>query len=340
MKTTNRAKLRLVLISAVAITSLVGTFLPAQAGQVAFRKAEKNSGKGITIGLIGLDDAIGFGKDVHDSVAREAKKAGAKLVFCDSKLSAATALNCAKTFKLKKVQGYLNFQPVADASASICKAGPKVPVIAIDIEQDPCQSAFMGADNAYAGRVTGVALGNYFKKNFNCKFDKFISLEDYGVGLVNEARMGGYRAGFQSVCPNSINEGNLIKIDAGRLEPALAKMKDVLTTIPNAKQVVVVAINDEGIQGAFSAAKAVGRQDDIYAGSQGAAASAHCDIYKNSHWIGATAYFPERYGEIGVPYLLDLIKGKQVPFQLKIKHVAVDASNIKTLFPKTDWAKC
>ena len=121
---------------------------------------------------------------------------------------------------------------------------------------------------------------------------------------------------------------------------ALAKMKDVLTTLPNAKHIIVVAINDEGIQGAFSAAKAVGRQDDIYAGSQGAAASAHCDILKNSHWIGATAYFPERYGEIGVPYLIDLIKGKKVPFQLKIKHVAVDATNIKSLFPKDDWTKC
>jgi ribose transport system substrate-binding protein len=259
------------------------------------------------------------------------------LIYCDSKLDAAKALNCAKTFKLKKVQGILNFQPVASASAAICKAGPKVPVIAIDIEQDPCQKAFMGADNAFAGEVTGKALGNYFKKTFNCQFDSFISLEDYGVGVVNAARMGGYRTGFESVC-GKIGD-KLIQIDAGRLEPALAKMKDVLTTLPNAKKIAVVAINDEGIQGAFAAAKAIGRDGDIYAGSQGAAASAHCDIAKNKNWIGATAYFPERYGEIGVPYLIDLIKGKQVPFQLKIKHVAVNADNIFTLFPASK-AKC
>ena len=116
-------------------------------------------------------------------------------------------------------------------------------------------------------------------------------------------------------------------------------MKDALTTLPNAHKIAVVAINDEGIQGAFAAAKAIGRDGDIYAGSQGAAASAHCDIAKNTHWIGATAYFPERYGEIGVPYLLDLIKGKPVPFQLKIKHVAVNASNVFTLFPASK-AKC
>jgi ribose transport system substrate-binding protein len=333
------SKFRAGAIAVVAIAAIVGTsVLPANAGQVPFRKAVAGSGKGITIGLIGLDDAIGFGKDVHDSIAREAAKAGAKLVFCDSKLNAATALNCAKTFKLKKVQGYLNFQPVASASAAVCKAGPQVPVISIDIEQDPCQTAFMGADNHYAGVVTGTALGNYFKTNFNCQFDAFISLEDYGVGLVNEARMSGYRDGFQSVCGAGSIGDKLIKIDAGRLEPALAKMKDALTTLPNAHHIVVVAINDEGIQGAFSAAKAVGRDADIYAGSQGAAASAHCDIKNNSHWIGATAYFPERYGEIGVPYLLDLIKGKKVPFHLNIQHVAVSASNIVSLFP--DAAKC
>ncbi len=334
------SKFRAGAIATVAIAALIGTsVLPANAGQVAFRKAVAGSGKGITIGLIGLADSIGFGKDVHDSVAREAKAAGAKLVFCDSKLDAATALNCAKTFKLKHVQGYLNFNPVSSAAPAICKAGPNVPVISIDIEQDPCQTAFMGADNSYAGQVSGIALGKYFKANFDCKFDAFISLEDYGVGLVNEARMGGYRTGFESICGAGSIGDKLVKIDAGRLEPALAKMKDALTTLPNAHHVVVVAINDEGIQGAFSAAKAVGRAGDIYAAGQGAGASAWCDIKNTPNWIADTAYFPERYGEIGVPYLLDLIKGKKVPFHLNIKHVAINAGNLFTVFPAAK-AKC
>ena len=332
MKIASRSKTRIGAVAAIAIAAMFSIqILPASAGGVNFRPAVKNSGKGITIGLIGLDDAIGFGKDVHDSIAREAKAAGAKLVFCDSKLSAAVALQCAKTLKLKKVQGYLNFQPNADASGSICKAGPRVPVIAIDIEQDPCQTAFMGADNINAGAISGKALGNYFKANFNCQYDAFISLEDFGVGIVNEARMGGYRAGFASVC-GAVPGDKLHKYDAGRLDKALAVMPDALTTLPGAHKIIVVAINDEGIQGAFSAAKAVGRQGDIYAAGQGASATAWCDIKSNNHWVADTAYFPEKYGQIGVPYLLDLIKGKKVPFQLKIKHVAINAGNINTYF--------
>jgi ribose transport system substrate-binding protein len=327
------SKFRSGVIAAVAIAALIGTSVfPATAADVDFRKAVPGSGKGITIGYIGLDDAIGFGKDVGDSVRREAKKAGAKLVYCDGKLSAAIALACAKTFKLKKVQGYLNFNAVSDAAAAICKAGPNVPVISIDIEQDPCQSAFMGANNAKAGFVSGAALGNFFKTKFNCDFDAFISLEDYGVGLVNEARMGGYRAGFESICGAGTVAPKLKKYDAGRLDLALSTMKDALTTLPGKSKIIVVAINDEGIQGAFSAAKAVGREKDIYGAGQGASQSAWCDIKTNPNWIGSTAYYPERYGEIGVPYLIDLIKGKKVPFQLKIKHVAINAGNIDKNF--------
>jgi ribose transport system substrate-binding protein len=327
------SKFRSGVIAAVAIAALIGTSVfPATAADVDFRKAVPGSGKGITIGYIGLDDAIGFGKDVGDSVRREAKKAGAKLVYCDGKLSAAIALACAKTFKLKKVQGYLNFNAVSDAAAAICKAGPNVPVISIDIEQDPCQSAFMGANNAKAGFVSGAALGNFFKTKFNCDFDAFISLEDYGVGLVNEARMGGYRAGFESICGAGTVAPKLKKYDAGRLDLALSTMKDALTTLPGKSKIIVVAINDEGIQGAFSAAKAIGREKDIYGAGQGASQSAWCDIKTNPNWIGSTAYYPERYGEIGVPYLIDLIKGKKVPFQLKIKHVAINAGNIDKNF--------
>jgi ABC-type sugar transport system substrate-binding protein len=186
-------KVLLGVVATIATATMLSTsVMPATAADVDFRKAKPGYGKGIVIGFIGLDDAIGFGKDVGDSVRREAKKAGATLVYCDGKLSAATALACAKTFKLKKVQGYLNFNAVSDAAAAICKAGPNVPVISIDIEQDPCQTAFMGANNSKAGFVAGEALGKFFKTKFQCEFDAWVSLEDFGVGLVNEARMGGY----------------------------------------------------------------------------------------------------------------------------------------------------
>ena len=91
MKITSK-KVLLGVVATIATATMLGTsVMPATAADVDFRKAQPGYGKGITIGYIGLDDAIGFGKDVGDSVRREAKKAGATLVYCDGKLSAATA---------------------------------------------------------------------------------------------------------------------------------------------------------------------------------------------------------------------------------------------------------
>ena len=74
-----------------------------------------------------LDDAVPFSKLVSDSVRSRRPAAGAQLVYCDSKGDGATALACAKTFKVQGVQGYLNFQSDAKSADAICAAGPKVP---------------------------------------------------------------------------------------------------------------------------------------------------------------------------------------------------------------------
>lgn len=292
---------------------------------VDFRQAEPGSGDGLTLGLIALDDSVPFSKLVSDSVRTQAEKSGAKLVFCDSKLDAATALDCARNFATQGVDGYLNFQPVSDAAQAICDAGPDVPVIAIDIEQGDCQVAFSGANNLRAGKVAGEGLGNFLKEKFNCEYDAYISLEDLGVGEVNDHRMGGIREGLTSVCGDIIGERVL---DAGRQDLALTKFADTLTAIPDAKRIVVVGINDDAVLGALAAARTAGRADSLYMAGMGADPSSHCEIAKNPNWAGDAAFFPERYGEIGVPYLIDAIKGKDIPKELLVDHVFVNADNI------------
>ena len=77
---------------------------------VKFRGATPGSGKGLKIGYISLGEQVPFVVLVSNSIKKQAKIAGAQLVFCDSALDAAKALDCAKTFKTQGVQGYLNFQ--------------------------------------------------------------------------------------------------------------------------------------------------------------------------------------------------------------------------------------
>ncbi|MEU6850931.1 sugar ABC transporter substrate-binding protein [Actinacidiphila alni] len=296
---------------------------------VAFQQAAPGSGKGLKIGLITLDDSVPFSKLVSDSIKKQAKQAGATLVYCDSKGDGATALACARNFKVQGVKGYLNFQSDAKSADAICAAGPSVPVIAIDIAQGSCQTSFMGANNEFAGNLAGKALGTYMKQKFDCKYDAFVSMEEPDAGEVNTARMGGYRKGFESVCGPV---KNLKTENAFRIDQARTTFADVLTTLPGAHRIVVAAINDDAIEGALAAAKTAGRAKDLFVSGQGADPSSWCDIKSNQQWVGDTAYFPERYGEIGVPYLIKAIKGETVPEKLLVPHQIINSANITDVY--------
>jgi ribose transport system substrate-binding protein len=312
--------------AATAYAAVVVGTAPPTPKSVPFAAAKPGSGTGLKLGYISLGESVPFVRLVSNGIKEQAKLAGAQLVFCDSALDAAKALDCAKNFKTQGVQGYLNFDVFQNASAGICKAGPQVPVIAIDIHQKPCEKAFMGANNLYAGYIAGAAVGKYFKSHFSCKYDTFVSLESSAAGIVNDQRLGGYRQGFTSVC-GKIH--SLKKIDgADRIDPARTKFADALTALPGQHHIIVVSINDDGIEGALAAAKTAGRVDDLYVSGQGADPSAWCLITNNKQWIADAAYFPEKYGLIGIPYLIKLVKGQTVPKELYVPHVIITAKNI------------
>jgi ribose transport system substrate-binding protein len=327
-----KQKRRIAVLALLAVGAMAATAYgavsaaPPKPKSVAFQNAVPGSGKGLKLGYISLGESVPFVRLVSNGIKAQAKRAGAQLVFCDSALDAAKALDCAKTFKTQGVQGYLNFDVFQNASASICKAGPQVPVIAIDIHQKPCEKAFMGANNLYAGYIAGRAMGQYFKSHFNCQYDTFVSLESSAAGIVNDQRMGGYRQGFTSVC-GTIHD--LKKIDgADRIDPARTKFADALTALPGQSHIIVVSINDDGIEGALAAAKTSGRVNDLYVSGQGADPSAWCLIKNNKQWIADSAYFPEKYGMIGIPYLIKLVKSRTVPKELFVPHVIITGANI------------
>lgn len=301
-------------------------------GVVEFQQAEPGSGKGLTIGFTQLSLASGFPQDVQKSVEAQARRAGAELITCDSKLDAAKALDCAKLFKTRGVQGLITFQADTNAAPRICAAGPSVPVLAVDITQKPCETSFVGAANTYAGRLIGYELGKHFKEKFDCQYDAFVSLEALQVGEVNEQRMGGIRDGFADVCGEV---RNLRKLDAGGAGGDVAQklVTDTLTALPGQRRVIVVGINEDVMLGALAAARAQNRTNDLYLGVQNLNPK-NCVIYQHPNWIGSVAYFPERYGEILIPNLIKAVKGEKLPAQLLIPHVVVTKANVKQHYPE------
>lgn len=306
--------------------------VPPEPDAVAFPKIVPGSGKGTKIGYISLDESVPFVHLVSNDIKKVAKQTGAQLVFCDAQQDGQKALACARTFKTQGVQGYLNFQSDAKSAAGVCAAGPKVPVIAIDIEQPPCQVSFVGANNAYAGYLGGRAMGQYFKSKFKCSYDAYISMEGPESGAVNDERMGGFRKGFSEIC-GPIHD---LKKEAGdRIDSARQVFTDVLTSLPGQHHLIVVSINDDGIEGALAAAKTANRTSDLYVAGTGADPSAWCQIKNNPQWVADPAFFPERYGEIAVPYLIKAIKGQKIPKHLFVPHRLINSANIDKTYHVT-----
>jgi ribose transport system substrate-binding protein len=139
--------------------------------------------------------------------------------------------------------------------------------------------------------------------------------------------MGGYREGFAEHC-GEVHDLRQVAFDAST-EDARVKMADVLTALPDAERIIVTSIDDEGIVGAFAAAGVAGREDQLYAASLGMADDTmRCGLQENPNWIVSTAIFPERYGWVGIPYMIKAINGEEVPEELFVPLVAVTGETI------------
>jgi ribose transport system substrate-binding protein len=314
--------------TATPTVASVKTAVTSASPFVPSAQAVPGSGKGIKIGYLSNDESVPIVHVISLGIEAQAKRAGVDLVFCNGAGSDATALQCAKTFKTEHVQGIINFQHDTAAAPSICAAGPKgVPVFAVDIPQPPCQTNFMGVDNTVGGEIAGEQLGKYFKAHFDCKYDDWVSLEEPEIGAPNTERMGCYRIGFAKYC-GAVHNLKVVGFDASEAEGE-TDMADVLTSLPSAKRIIVVSIDDEGIEGAFAAAKTAGRSTDLYAGSLGMADSvARCGLVTNPNWITSTAIFPEKYGWVAIPYMIKAIKHQMIPKNLFVPLVAVTGKTI------------
>ena len=76
--------------------------------------------------------------------------------------------------------------------------------------------------------------------------------------------------------------------------------------------------------------------NDVYGISLGVADKvAKCGIKKNPNWLAATAISPEKYGWVGIPYMIQAIKtGKKPNKLLYVPLVAVNSANISKYYPR------
>ena len=289
------------------------------------------SGVGRRIGYISLNENIPFVAAVSQGIREQAAVAGVELIECDSRSEADTAILCARQLADLGAEAVLNFQSVAEASGRVCTAHGNLPTIAIDIHQPPCERVFMGADNQFAGRIAGVALGEHLERERDCDYGHVWILEAGQVGRVSLERTNGMQEGFESVC-GAVPEERLHRLDVqGLISGTLELFTPELAAVSEAGVQVVLTINDDTARGAEMAAASLGRTSELRIASQGADTTL-TELACEPHWIVSTAYFSERYGNILIPAVLDLLEGEDVPQDLFVPHEAVTGENIVDIY--------
>jgi len=311
----------------------VALVLAGSAANVAAGKSHATSATQIKIGFVNLGDSIPYAVEVQKGILTAAKKANVKVVTCDSALSVPKAISCVQAFKSEGVQGIAEYQYDQQAAPRVCKAGPNVPVVAVDISQPPCQKVFIGDNNFTAGKVSGVLLGNYAKAHFGCKVDALFSVNSpVNSGVI--AREKGWEAAFKAICPNV----PVVKVTPSTYttDATITPFTDTLARYPSAHHIMVAAVNDDTGIGAVRAATAAGRLGDIYVSGQGADTSAYPYICKTTpfkNWLGDANYNPQNYGNLIVPTLVKLINHQKVPKQEIVSTTPLTKSNISKEFP-------
>lgn len=285
------------------------------------------------IGYISYDEALPYARQVTVGIVSEAERLELDLVTCDAGRLAAKALGCGQRLREAGVDGVVSFQPFADLAGEVCTAYGDVPTIAIAIAQEPCQVAIARVDDAAAGRMAGEALGRFARDRWECDITAFVSLEASAAGAAAVARSTGLREGYSSVCP--LPEDGTATLDGvDRVATARVAVASLLDRLPG-RRLVVAGVNGDATLGALEAARASGREGDLYLAGVGADASVRSQIACNERYVASIALFPENTGTIVLPALLDVLAGSTVSPELALPFELLTGENVRRLFPGT-----
>lgn len=296
-----------------------------------------------TIGFANLTEDIVFTKLVRESIENAAAEMGnVTIVLADNKLDGATALSNTENFITQGVDGIIHFQ-TDEAFGNVIMSRARsasIPVVAIDIPMPG--AVFFGADNYFAGRLAGEALGNYVNANWDGAADAMLVLELPQSGPIPAARMQGMLEGFQDTVTTKLTDEQIFRLDSKNTqEEAFKVVGDTLAGLPDAKKIVAVTINDGTALGTIAAAEAAGRGDQIMVVGQGADPSGQGEMIKdNSRYLGATGYFAEKYGFKLLPAMIDILECRQVAPAIYQDHVFITKDNLCEFYATEQEAFC
>lgn len=329
-----------------------------------FRTTEPGSATGKRIGLISPDATDPFSRAVTDSIIAETTTAGAALIRCDPGADGEFALECAQRLANQQVDGWIVQRSGWMFGDSLCGAGPRtVPMIVVDGPPGPCTTATVTADDSAAGRLAGSHLGEYSIHDHDCRFDTFILITDPTESAASTARAEGIREGFRQSCPDRLEmpfttapttpgttvappptttdpsqqsasssaaaeRARVTVVDTADQKAVYDAVQRAIGAQPDSGRILIAAVSDGPAFTAMTAVRSAGRLEDVRLVAVGADQRSRCEIAGNPRWLGDAALFPDRYGELVVPSLIDAMAGRSIPQAMLTTPQFVDVSTV------------
>ena len=309
----------------------------------------------ITIGYAALDESQEHLIPVGDNIEKVAKEMSEELgieirvIRVDNAGDGAKAVENVDNLLLQGIDVLAEFNldsAVNDTIWEKCQdAG--VPVMAIDIPVG--DAPFMGANNYDSGWKCGDALADLVNENWDGQIDAVFFEHTPEAGEVVQIRMDSILDGLAEKTDYTVDDLKAMTTTVSMGDDAILAQQlcaDFLTANPDKHHIVIGSINDIGAQGAFAAAQAAGREDDVFIVNHGVSVSTRENIYQQidsgekNCWRGGVSYFLERYGEYIVPGCIELAKGNTPDADsLLMDHIFIDTDNIEEWYPQAEWAQ-
>jgi ribose transport system substrate-binding protein len=153
------------------------------------------------------------------------------------------------------------------------------------------------------------------------------------AGQIPQTRMTGMLAGLRDLLPK-FDDRRVISVDGhGQYEHTLQVVRKHLRN-SKAQRVLIGGINDPSTLAAFRAYEEAGRAENCLAVGQNASIEARREMRRpGSRFIGSVAYFPENYGQAILDFAFDILRGKEVPPALFVKHRLISPANVDEIYP-------
>lgn len=287
------------------------------------------------VGFLSFDRRQRYPADIEASLeAAAGRDRRLSLVALDSGGDAQAVVGNAERLRQQRVDGAILFTGEGRAGLLALERlrAAGIPLVSVDAYLPG--ATYVGVDNFRAGFIAGQEMARLFQRRYPTATPLLVLAEVPAGGGAVAARSEGYLEGVRSVYP-TLAGSQVRRIDTHNApDVAQRAMSALLDDLPAERPLMAGAVTDALALSLVAAVREAGRAGEVVVTSLGAGEAARREMCSpDSPLIGATGFFPERYGDLLVPTILALMEGRPVPPAVYTHHRFVTPETMAQDYP-------